>query len=125
MAIAGEKATIYPGESVGAVVVWRNDGSAAMSPEFMLELRRSGFGATWDPSGAWYTSSQASPGEEGRVTVTTPIIPGDWGVGTVVDVGLLILGIEGHVEVLLDVFEVKAQVEAITLLSVNPYIIGR
>ena len=70
---------VSPGETVGAKVLWRNNGTVVISPSFSYGVRQ----ATTD----WYEgiavkSVSVSPGQEGEIDVTCPL-PADWEIGLV------------------------------------------
>lgn len=67
---------VEPGQTIGCIFKWRNDGSVGFNPRFRIGLRKSGL-SSWEPYGPWVDSGIVAPDQE--VTVEPRVqIPTNW-----------------------------------------------
>lgn len=85
---------VRPGDEALADITWQNQSDAIFRSYLRWDLRRTGFGATWN-EGPW-TYIGAHPWQ----TVTTRVgcvVPSDWPVDMPIDAKLMLRGVEGPI----------------------------
>lgn len=121
------KIVIYHREMPGCKVTWKNNALIPISPEFRMDLRKQGLGATWIES-IWKASTAVAAGATSTIDLTwvrnvpEEGIPTDWGPGALIDVQIVIKGIEGAVAYGPAIFQVQALL-GVEITKVEPYVV--
>jgi hypothetical protein len=109
---------VYGGDIVNAQVLWRNLGAESHAPRMRLDLKH-----TLTPNeGSWVQCDTVTPGAQGACSLTSIPIPDDWGAGGLIDLRLMVDGIEGTVWEQNDTLVIGEEVP-VNITGVSTYVV--
>lgn len=114
---------VYGGDVIAATVTFKNNALTSVIAKMRLDMRVSGFAATWI-EGLWKTAPAVAGLGTGTVILEAVPIPTDWGVGATIDLKIQIEGKQGPGWQLDNGFIIGNKLD-VTLLTVTPYVKGR